>query len=370
MSERATPGGPRVLHVTHLTTGRVAELVRHYAEEQVASGLEVAVASPATGSLSLDVQSAGARSLHWHATRRPEPSAAEARELRRIATRWEPDIVHLHTAKAGVAGRGVVPRNRPTVFQPHVWSFDGVSGADYRRAARRDRLAAKAADVVVCASQSEKARGVGAGVLGTPITIIPHLVDLRRFYPKERTQARIELGLPLAVPMAVCVGPLTQQKGQDLLLACWPRVRDAIPEARLVLVGEGPAEHRLRAVATPGVRFVRSTDQVQDWYAAADVVVVPSRWEATAWVPLEAEATGRPVVTANVGGVVESLSPASTIVNPGDVRGMAAAIVRSMSAGWGPEDVYRVRTFAESRSGGAPRVLDTYRRLLRKLRMS
>ncbi|NLG21796.1 MAG: glycosyltransferase family 4 protein [Actinomycetales bacterium] len=369
MSERATRGGPRVLHVTHLTSGRVAELVRHYAEEQVASGLDVAVASPPIGSLSLDVQAMGARSLHWHATRRPEPSAAEARDLRRIAARWEPDIVHLHTAKAGVAGRGVVPRSRPTVFQPHVWSFEGTSGADYRRAARRDRLAAKGADVVVCASQSEKARGVGAGILGTPVTIIPNLVDLQRFYPRERTHARVELGLPLEVPMAVCVGPLTRQKGQDLLLACWPRVREAIPDARLVLIGEGPAEHRLRAAAPPGVRFVRSTEHARDWYAASDVVVVPSRWEATAWVPLEAEATGRPVVTTNVGGVVESLSPSSAVVNPGDVRGMAAAIVRSMSTGWGPEDVYRVRTFAESRAGGAPRVLDTYRRLLRKLRM-
>lgn len=369
MSERTTPGAPRVLHVTHLTSGRVADLVRHYAQEQVAAGLEVAVASPATGPLSLDVQAVGARSLPWHATPGPESPTAEARDLRKIAGRWEPDLVHLHMTKAGMAGRGVVPRTRPTVYQPHVWSFDGRHGSDYRRAARRDRLAAKGAAVMVVASQSEKARGVGAGVVGTPVTVIPHLVDLRRFYPRERTDARRELGLPLAVPMAVCVGPLTHRKGQDLLMACWPTVSRAIPDARLVLVGEGPAEHRLRAAAPRGVRFVRSTDQLRDWYAAADVVVAPSRWETTAWAALEAEATGRPVVATNVGCAVESLSPSSTVVNPGDVAGLAEGIIRSMSIGWGPEDVYRVRTFAESRSGGAPRVLDTYRRLLRKFRM-
>ncbi|WP_420713241.1 glycosyltransferase family 4 protein, partial [Streptomyces sp. Tu 6176] len=103
-------------------------------------------------------------------------------------------------------------------------------------------------------------------------------------------------------PLVVCVGRLCRQKGQDVLLRAWGPVAERVPGARLVLVGDGPDHDRLRDLAPPSVAFTGAVADPLPWYRAADVVVLPSRWEGMALAPLEAMACARPVVAADVGG--------------------------------------------------------------------
>ena len=90
-----------------------------------------------------------------------------------------------------------------------------------------------------------------------------------------------------------------------------------------MLVGDGPERAALEALDAPNVRFVGAQDPT-DFYAAADVVALPSRWEGGPLVPLEAMAMGRPVVAFDVQGVATALGDTGTVVAPGDVRGLAA----------------------------------------------
>ncbi|MER7518509.1 glycosyltransferase [Streptomyces sp. NPDC126499] len=132
-------------------------------------------------------------------------------------------------------------------------------------------------------------------------------------------------------PLVVCVGRLCRQKGQDVLLAAWPAVVARVPGARLVLVGDGPEAERLRAAAPASVRFTGAVADPAPWYRAADVVVLPSRWEGMALAPLEAMACGRPVVVADVDGARESLPPGHEepcLVPPEDPTALAAALGR------------------------------------------
>lgn len=76
-----------------------------------------------------------------------------------------------------------------------------------------------------------------------------------------------------------------RQKGQDVLLEAWDAVLRRVPEARLVLVGDGPDSARLRAGAPRDVLFAGATDDAVPWYQAADLVVLPSRWEGMALAP-------------------------------------------------------------------------------------
>jgi glycosyltransferase involved in cell wall biosynthesis len=135
------------------------------------------------------------------------------------------------------------------------------------------------------------------------------------------------LGLPDA-PTVVCVGRLCRQKGQDVLLAAWPRIVAAVPGALLVLVGDGPDRFALTAAAPPGVLFAGGVDDPRPWYAAADVVAMPSRWEGMALVQLEAMASARCLVATTVGAVsaVPTGVPAGA-VPVGDVDALAAALV-------------------------------------------
>ena len=105
-------------------------------------------------------------------------------------------------------------------------------------------------------------------------------VDLSRFRPAgdaDRAAARALLGLEPAAPLAVCVGRVCRQKGQDTLLEAWPRVTARHPAATLAVVGDGDLLPALRRRAPAGVRFTGAVDDARPWYAAADVVVVRGR---------------------------------------------------------------------------------------------
>jgi glycosyltransferase involved in cell wall biosynthesis len=317
----------RVLHVAQPVDAGVARCVTDFATDQRAHGLDARVACPPSGPLPDWLRAAGVPVLPWPATRSPGPSVAgEARRLAALVRAADPDVVHLHSAKAGLAGRLALRGRRPTVFQPHAWSFAAVTGGLRTASLAWERAAARWAHVVVCVSDGERADGETHGVRARSWAVVPNGVDLDRFRPGDRAAARAALGLP-AGPLAVCVGRLSRQKGQDVLLAAWPSVR--VEGAALALVGDGPDHAALAAAAPPGVRFAGRSEDVRPWYAAADVVVVPSRWEGMALTALEGLACDRPVVASDVTGMRE-VAGGVDVVPPGDPAALAAALTERL----------------------------------------
>ncbi|MBB5936356.1 glycosyltransferase involved in cell wall biosynthesis [Streptomyces zagrosensis] len=313
----ACTGSPlTVLHVSQPVSGGVARVVTDLVRGQLADGLRPVVACPPGGTLGAAATEAGAEVLCWSARRAPGPGLpAETARLARIIRALGPDLVHTHSAKAGLAGRLAVRGRVPTLHQPHAWSFDASDGALHELAVRWERYAARWAARLVCVSEDERRRGVEAGI-AAGWEVVRNGVDTHRFAPADaaaRRAARTRLpalrGVPDTAPLLVCVGRLCRQKGQDVLLDAWPRIAAGVPGARLVLVGEGPAQHALRAAAPSDVIFAGATCDPARWYAAADLVVLPSRWEGMALAPLEAMACGRPVVLTEVSGARESLPP-------------------------------------------------------------
>ncbi|WP_311703243.1 glycosyltransferase [Streptomyces litchfieldiae] len=305
-----------VLHLVQPVAGGVARVVTDLVRAQTGAGMRAVVACPPGGSLGKSAAAAGADVRLWLAERVPGPNLPwEIACAARVIRRARPDVVHLHSAKAGLAGRLALRGRLPTVFQPHAWSFEAAPWPAARLAAAWERFAARWADRVVCVSEAEQRRGGAAGVAAR-FSVIPNGVDPARYPAADgvaRRQARAALAavhaLPQRAPLVVCVGRLARQKGQDVLLRAWLRVTARHPGARLAFVGDGPERAALRAVADPGTLFTGHTEDTQPWYAAADVVVLPSRWEAMALAPLEAMAVGRPVVLTDVGGASESLPP-------------------------------------------------------------
>jgi glycosyltransferase involved in cell wall biosynthesis len=164
--------------------------------------------------------------------------------------------------------------------------------------------------------------------------VVHNGVDLDRFRPADegaRAMARARLGVPAAVPLAVCVGRVTRQKGQDVLLQAWPAIQRRCPDARLALVGGGDLLPGLRAAAPPDVMVTGPVDDVRPWLAAADVVVLPSRWEGLSLTVLEAFAVGRSVVVSAVPGLAEVVTPdVGAQVPPDDPEALAAAVAHRL----------------------------------------
>ncbi|MFJ2262013.1 glycosyltransferase family 4 protein [Streptomyces sp. NPDC087844] len=314
---RLSPTGPgprpRVLHVSQPVDGGVGRVVTDLVRAQLTAGADVTVACPPDGGLATAAELLGADVRHWHATRSPGPRLAqEVRSLRRLVREVRPDVVHAHSAKAGLAARLAVRGRVPTVFQPHAWSFEAVGGATGLLARDWERLGARWASRMVCVSEAERRTGQRSGIKGR-WSVIPNGIDTESFHPApaKTVRAGIELleGVDAAAPLVVCVGRLCRQKGQDVLLEAWREVTRRVPAARLVLVGDGPDARALRAGAPPSVLFAGAVADATPWYQAADLVVLPSRWEGMALAPLEAMACGRPVVITDVDGARESLPP-------------------------------------------------------------
>ncbi len=167
------------------------------------------------------------------------------------------------------------------------------------------------------------------------ITLAPP-VDGERFRPDD--DHRDHRGRP----RCVAVGRMVRQKGFDTLVRAWSQVADRLPEAELVLVGDGPDARRLRGLVlrlrlTGSVRFTGPLrrDEVAALLPTATVFALPVRTRLAGLNPeglglgfLEAAASGLPVIAGRSGGAPETVRDGVTgrVVDPDDVDGLAAAI--------------------------------------------
>jgi glycosyltransferase involved in cell wall biosynthesis len=328
---------PRRLHVLHVavpTSWGVANVALGYIQHQVERGWQVTVACPSDGYLGYEARALGAAVQWWDAGHAGRMLGATSR-LSRIIETVEPDVVHLHSARAGLIGRLVIRNRLPTIYQPHAWPFLAASGGVRPAWLRWERYATRWATGLVCVSESERDLAERFGLVA-PTAVVPNGVDVTVFRPqgeRDRVAARKRLALE-DVPTVVCVGRLTLQKGQQDLLADWPEIRAAVPEAQLVLVGDGPDRRALarQAAGLEGVQLVGARSDVPFWLAAADVVVIPSRWEGMTLVPLEAMACARSVVATDVAGIVDSVpESAGEIVPADDGPALIEAVVRRLT---------------------------------------
>jgi phosphatidylinositol alpha-1,6-mannosyltransferase len=176
---------------------------------------------------------------------------------------------------------------------------------------------------------------------GVPVSVLYPGADVERFHPDLPTadiRARLGVG---ADPLVVCVSRLVARKGQDVLIEAMPTIRARVPNARLLIVGGGPDEDRLRsrAAAAPAgsVLFAGQVGEVDlpRYYAVGEVFAMPCRTrlgglEVEGWgnVFIEAAACGKPVVVGDSGGARESLIDGETgiLVNGARVGEVATAV--------------------------------------------
>ncbi|WP_051247029.1 glycosyltransferase family 4 protein [Nocardioides halotolerans] len=342
-----------VLHVSAPTRGGVATVVTRYVRDQVERGWNVTVACPSRGDLGYAAREAGAAVRWWRADPHDSTLPGAVARLRRIVSETKPDVVHLHSGKAGLAGRLVVRDRIPTVFQPHAWAFLAHRSGVRSASLRWERYAARWATELVCVSTTERQLGESLGI-HAPTTVVLNGVDLAEFRPagpRDRIHARKLLGLD-DVPTVLCVGELVVQKGQQDLITDWPAIRARVPGAELLFLGDGADRLALERLAEglDGVTFVGSRTDVPLWMAAADVVVVPSRWDGMALVPLEAMACARSVVATDVNGVVESVPPDAGAVVPLDDPALLveAVVERLENPTLAEEEGWRGRSHVES----------------------
>ncbi|MEU9302682.1 glycosyltransferase family 4 protein [Streptomyces sp. NPDC048269] len=287
-------------HVRSLTTGLAAR------------GVRVTVCASAEAEGEYDFTGAGAQFA---------PDAVSA--LRAACA--GADVVHAHGVRAGMRAALALRGHRaPLVVS---WHGDGpaAAGALGRLSRILERHVARAAAVVLGASsdQVDLARLRGA----RDARLAPVAVPAAR-PGADAGKVRAELGA-VARPLLIAVGSLVPHRGYSVLLDAAREWRTLEPLPLLVIAGEGPLRaelsRRIEAEDLP-VRLLGRRRDAAQLLAAADVAVLPSRWEERALLAQEALRVGVPLVATAVGSVPELVGQAAALVPDGDAEALAAAV--------------------------------------------
>jgi len=290
--------GRRVLLVLATSTGGSGRHVRSVAEALSAAGASVTVAGPASTQEAFDFPSYAVVEIGS----RPDPvrDVRAALALRRLAR--DADVVHAHGLRAGALAAG-----HPLVV---TWHNAQLSGG--RLGAALERYVARRADVTLAASDDLLRHALRCG--GRDVRLAPVAAPVRT--PSGRDPG-------LAHPLVLAVGRLHPQKGYDVLVDALPLLGDVT----VAVAGDGPLRAELEARA-PQVRWLGRRDDVADLYAVADVVVLPSVWEARSLTAQEALRAGRPLVATAVGGLPALVGDGAVLVPPGDPVALATEVRR------------------------------------------
>ncbi len=190
-------------------------------------------------------------------------------------------------------------------------------------------------DGVVAVSEFIRGLLVRSGVPKEHVEVIPDGVEIPSAAPDgaARAEARAQWGLTESDFVIGQVGAFTREKGQDITLAAVAEAACDLPDSRLVLVGSGPERHSEaveRAVHQLGarVRMIDYVENLPEWMAALNVLVMPSRSEGLGSSALVAMAQGIPVIAARVGGLPEIVENGRTgwLIPPESPQALAQAL--------------------------------------------
>jgi glycosyltransferase involved in cell wall biosynthesis len=336
MDRLASAAMRRVLLAFEPPDGGVAENVAQLALGLGDHGWQVELAAPRQSIVDDRGAAAGipVHRLDWaRGYGHPGHDYRSARQLARCLRRKRFDLLHCHSAKAGVIGRLVGPAARvPVVYSPHCFPFIGEFGPARRIFATTvERALAPLGDRIICVCEYERQQGRRIGIAERRLAVVRNgCAPCPTGIQEDEATQRFAGDSPLVASIAV----LRRQKRLDVLIDASPSILARAPHAKVAVIGDGPLRDELTARAArlgldsePRFAFLPFASSTAH-LAATDVFVLPSSWEALAIGLLEALACGTPTVATDVGGSSEVVVPETGIlVPPGDPEALADGVV-------------------------------------------
>jgi len=247
----------------------------------------------------------------------------------------KPDILHLHgwiAANYGrIAGRmtGV-----PTIMNEH-----GVSDVYPMNQKIADMMLSRFTDTALAVSEAgalflTDSRRVDPTKVRVLYQGIP-VADFQPVHPAVVVEEKQRLGIPAENPVIGTIARMDVQKGVTYILQAIPRVLDSFPDARFLIVGDGPELPKLKAEASDldiggSVVFTGYRSDIPCVQSIMDVQVIASLWEAASLTVFEAMSMGRALIATKVGGLNEILQDGcqALMIPPADAQALGKAVVR------------------------------------------
>lgn len=250
------------------------------------------------------------------------------REIRTALRRQSPDLVALHSSKAGILGR-IAARSLglPALLTAHGWNFTPgiapVAAAVYRQI---ERMAGRISTRIITVSEYDRRLALEAGLTGAD-----HVVAVHNGIPDIPLELRAQPDR--TPPRLVMIARFEAQKDHPTLLRALAGLRDS--EWELDLIGDGPLLKRMESLAAEvglrdRVNFRGQRMDVPQLLAGAQVSLLVTNWEGLPLSILESMRAGLPVIATDVAGIGEAISDGKTgyLVPRGDVKLLQDRIAR------------------------------------------
>jgi L-malate glycosyltransferase len=276
---------------------------------------------------------AGAAGIPVHSASRGFFRVPAAQKVRRLLRSGNFDLVHANEAHAVTAAwMGLWQRRNasrvPFVISRRVGYPIGKSAlaqARYRAAAR-----------IVAISRWSAERVLRSGISADKVAIVYEGVELPALpSAQRRSEARSRFGVAPDEPLLGCVGALSPDKGQEWLIRALAELRKKFPSAKLLLAGTGPCRERLQTLAREAgvsdvVIFAGFISDVESVYAALDVFLLPSFFEALSNALMSAMAYAIPSIAFNLGGPAEVIEDGKSglLVEPANTDALCTTITK------------------------------------------
>jgi glycosyltransferase involved in cell wall biosynthesis len=268
---------------------------------------------------------------HFGFHRRSRFDVTQIYRLARFLREQRIDVVHAHMFGSNLWGSilGSLAGVPVIVAHEHTWSYEG----EPLRKWLDGRVTGRLADVFVAVSERDRTRMIELEkVPAEKIRVMP--VPFIRRAGGEPRDVRAELGIAPDAPVIGAITVLREQKAVDVLLEAFARLSQRMPEARLVIAGEGHLRPVLEALSerlglTGTAHFIGWCEDVAPVLAAADVAALSSDYEGSPLVALECAEHGAPLVSTDVGNVRSLLGEDGVVVVP---RRDPAALAEALEA--------------------------------------
>jgi teichuronic acid biosynthesis glycosyltransferase TuaC len=268
------------------------------------------------------------------------------------------------------------------LIHAHTVYPDGFGAVMLGRALRRRTvITAHGGDVTVHLRHGLVRRlgrwALSNGIEAESVTVIPNGVDVARFAPAPRSEARDRVGLHVDGPKLLYVGAIAESKGIAYLLRAIHRLRHrSVWPLELILVGEGGYEKAARTLVAKldiadAVTFAgkKPNDEIPLWMNACDLLVLPSLSEGFGVVLAEAMACGKPVVATACGGPEDIVTPQTGIlVAPADDAALSEALLEALGDGerFRPQAIREQALDTYSYDRVTARIMEVYTAILRQ----
>lgn len=330
----------KVMHITQAVIGGTLEYIRLFFTNIDKNKFDVELVCPAYGPMKHEIEVLGFK-VHVIDMKREINLMEDFKaylNLKALVIKVKPDIIHIHSSKAGVIARLVAYKCRvPCVYNPHGWSFSmNVSERKKKFYAFIERYCAKYCNYIINISDSEQKLALKYNICSDDkMKVIYNGIDIEKYNTVyDRKKVLDELDIPSNSFIIGMVGRITKQKSPETFIRIASTLKQKIENVYFVLVGDGELRNDIAKLTrvlgvNDRVRITGWTNSVGKYISVFNVGVLTSKWEGFGLVITEYMAAKKPVVASNVGGIANIIRNSCNgfLVDPDDIEKFSERIL-------------------------------------------